>query len=135
MDLSTHNDWLPLSPLLGKSNSAHAIFREYARRLSDAIEDDTGIKSQRSLGESVAMAPSGQIQQALRAALGVLMDLARQRWSIRVTGEGSVEVKRPEGERIDSLREKARIRQQELVKRDEQLREPATRRFRPQDGE
>ena len=129
MDLSTHNDWLPLSPLLGKSNSAHAIFREYARRLSDAIEDDTGIKSQRSLGESVAMAPSGQIQQALRAALGVLMDLARQRWSIRVTGEGSVEVKRPEGERIDSLREKARIRQQELVKRDEQLREPATQRF------
>ena len=129
MNISTRSDWLSLTPLLGKSDFAHAVFREFARRLSTAIENGTGVKSPRSLDESVAMAPSGHIQLALRAALGVLMDLAQQRWSIRVTGEGSVEVKRPGADRIDPAREKARIRQQELIKRDEQLREPATRRF------
>ena len=38
-------------------------------------------------------------------------------------------MKRPVGDRLDPRRKKARIRAQELVKRDEQLREPAARRF------
>ena len=46
---------------------------------------------------------------ALRAALCVLTDLARQRWSIRVTDDGSVEVKRPEGEQVNPHREKRRV--------------------------
>ncbi|MCI0752153.1 Druantia anti-phage system protein DruA [Teichococcus vastitatis] len=65
----------------------------------------------------------------LRAALLILTDLAYQRWPIRVTADGSVEVRRPEEQRLEPLREKERIRKQELVKRDEQLREPSTRRF------
>jgi hypothetical protein len=46
-----------------------------------------------------------------------------------MASDGCVEVKRPEEQRLDPLSEKARIRQQELVKRDEQLREPSTRSF------
>jgi hypothetical protein len=65
----------------------------------------------------------------LRAALLILTDLAHQQWVIRVTASGSVEVSRPEEQRLDPLAEKERVRKQELVKRDEQLREPSTRRF------
>ena len=104
------------------------MFREYAKRLSNAMEED-GNNFQRSLDNSLALAPSINHEPALRAALCILIDLAKQRWSLRVTAEGTVEVKRPGPERIDPRREKARIRAQELVKRDEQLREPATRRF------
>ena len=58
-----------------------------------------------------------------------MSDLARQRWSIRVNKGGDIEVKRPEGDQLDPRCKKARIQAQELVKRDEQLREPAARRF------
>ncbi len=74
-------------------------------------------------------APKEEGSTKLTAVLGVLTDLARQRWLIRVTEEGEVEVQRPMGERLDRHREKARIQSQELVKRNEQLREPSVRGF------
>lgn len=129
MEIEGNSGWLPLRPSLGKSSIAHAVFRECAERLSDSITGGIGNQLSRSLDDSIAIEPSTRHQLALRAALNVLVDLARQRWSIRITAEGNVEVRRPRGERVDIQREKARIREQELIKRDEQLREPATRRF------
>ena len=54
-------------------------------------------------------------------------DLAAQRWIIRVRGEG-VEVRPPEPV-TDRTAEKARVRRQELVKRNAQLRQPSVQRF------
>ena len=64
----------------------------------------------------------------LNAAARVVCDLARQRWRVRVRDSG-VEIRPPAELRGDPKAEKERIRQQELVKRDEQLDQPAVRRF------
>ena len=65
---------------------------------------------------------------ALAAATCVLADLADQGWSIRVDTAQGVAV-RPPKEAGDPAREKARVRKQELLKRDEQLSVPSVRRF------
>lgn len=121
------NEWLVLSPSLGEGISAKSMFRNHAERLCSISQDDD-VRS-RTLEDSLVEAESVEHPQHLRAALCVLTDLSRQRWSIRVNDDGVVEVQRPGGERSDPDREKARIRAQELVKRDEQLREPAVRKF------
>jgi hypothetical protein len=90
-------------------------------------DDDTEIDA--TLKESLKSICSTDHFTALRAAIYLLTDLAHQRWSIRVAASGDVEVKQPDGDRLDPASEKMRIRAQELVKRDEQLREPATRKF------
>lgn len=120
-------EWLVLSPALGEGTSARLMFRNHAARLC-SISQDEDLRS-KSLEDSLIEAEHAEHPQYLRAALCVLTDLARQRWAIRVNDEGAVEVRRPGGERGDPHREKARVRTQELVKRDEQLREPAVRRF------
>ena len=99
-------------------------------RLSELLsEDDDGENFNEAIEESLRVHSAHEHATALRAALCVLTDLARQRWSIRVNEGGDPEVKRSEGDRLDPRHKKARIRAQELVKRDEQLREPAARRF------
>ncbi|MHB1509991.1 MAG: Druantia anti-phage system protein DruA [Acidimicrobiales bacterium] len=65
---------------------------------------------------------------ALAAAMCVLADLVDQGWGIRVDAAQQVTV-RPPKEANDPAREKARVRKQELLKRDEQLSEPSVRRF------
>ena len=65
---------------------------------------------------------------ALAAALCVLADLVDQGWGIRVDAAQRVTV-RPPKEASDPAREKARVRKQELLKRDEQLSVPSVRRF------
>lgn len=64
----------------------------------------------------------------LKAAMRVLCDLARQRWLIRVRGH-DVQVSPPAELQSDLSAEKQRVRRQELLKRDEQLRQPAVRQF------
>lgn len=64
---------------------------------------------------------------ALDAALSVLADLVAQGWSLRVNGE-SLSVLAP-GVESDPVAEKERVRDQELLKRDEQLATPSVRRF------
>ena len=118
-----------LSPSLGGTVSTHRVFRDHAEALSRVSPEETCEALQRVLEESLTRAGRTESPQALRAALWVLTDLARQRWSIRVRGDGAVEAKSPEGKRIEPRLEKARIRAQELVKRDEQLRKPAVRKF------
>lgn len=61
------------------------------------------------------------------AACHVLADIVAQGWGIRVDETG-VAVRAPEAE-LDAAAEKARVRTQELLKRDEQLSMPSVRRF------
>jgi Domain of unknown function (DUF4338) len=62
------------------------------------------------------------------AAVHVLNDLANQGWGICVDQAGCVAVAAPEAE-TNPAAEKARVRRQELLKRDEQLSSPSVRRF------
>ncbi|MCC6645131.1 MAG: hypothetical protein IT374_06115, partial [Polyangiaceae bacterium] len=125
-----HNSWAVLAPPFGERSDARRAFREYALRLAELVAadaDDEGLDI--ALEHAREAVQKVERSTKLMAALSVLTDLARQRWLIRVTDAGDVEVQRPEGVRLDPQREKARIRNQELVKRNEQLREPATRKF------
>jgi hypothetical protein len=66
-------------------------------------------------------------RQALLAAGLVVSDLATQGWVLRVRAD-RVEIRPPEPV-TDRAAEKARIRRQELVKRNAQLRQPSVQRF------
>lgn len=132
MSRQTSTSWVVLSPPFAEGSAARVAFREHAARLAEllahgATDDHSGFGD--ALAAALAEVDASERSAALRASLSVLTDVARQRWLIRVTEGGDVEVRRPVEERVDPLREKARIRAQELVKRDEQLREPATRKF------
>ena len=129
MGSRVHTGWFVLSPPFKEFEAADLVFREHAERLSNDVSDGVTDMLQGVLDDSLTRIRGLEDPVALRAALCVLTDLARQRWSIRVTGDGAVKVKRPEGEEFDPRREKMRVREQELVKRDEQLRAPAVRKF------
>ena len=131
MSRQAHNDWLVLSPPFLEHDDARIVFREHATRLAGCLltDKDDSDRVPGALSEALARSSTTGRRTVLRAALCVLTDLACQRWSIRVVDDGAVEVKRPDGDRMDPCREKARIRAQELVRRDEQLRQPATRKF------
>ena len=61
------------------------------------------------------------------AAASVVKDLAAQGWLVSVR-EGGLTVQAPQGE-TDAEAERIRVRRQELIKRDEQLRRPTVVRF------
>ena len=124
-----HTGWLTLSPQFSEPETMCLVFREYAEWLSGTVQDDVTDVLQAGGDDFLARAGGLECSAALRAALCILTDLVRQRWSIRVTNNGAVEVKRPEEERVDPRQEKARIREQELVKRNEQLRGLTVRKF------
>lgn len=130
MSRQAHNSWVVLAPPFPARSSERRLFREHSVRLSEILAVE-GSSDELDVALDVAFRSGRNVERAvaLRAALCLLTDLARQRWSIRVTKTGGVEVKRPDSERLDTAQEKARIRAQELVKRDEQLRHPATRKF------
>lgn len=130
MSRQAHNDWVVLSPPFAERSLARRVFREHAQRLAALIEQDADdAVMDGAMEAALGDVPRAERSTNLTAALSVLTDLARQRWLVHVTDAGEVEVQRPARERLDPSREKARIRSQELVKRNEQLREPATRRF------
>ncbi len=129
MARQAHNSWVLLSPPFPEFGVARRVFREHAARLSELLAADDHADFDAGLEGTLSAAGAADHTTELRGALCVLTDLARQRWSIRATETGDVEVKRPTGDRLEPKREKARIRAQELVKRDEQLRESATRKF------
>lgn len=119
-----------LSPPFAALSVAHRAFLEHAGRLAILVEQDADDAAMDCALEAARGAvPKEDRSTLLSAALSVLTDLARQRWLVRVTDAGEVEVQRPAGQSLEPLREKARIRNQELVKRNEQLREPATGKF------
>lgn len=129
METLQHAGWASLRPSLGTDERAPRVFARHARRLARSIATDDRDALDRVLGDSLAQTKRLEQPSAVRAALHVLTDLARQGWAIRVTSAGVVDVRRPPGLLLEPNLEKARIREQELLKRDEQLREPSVRRF------
>jgi len=125
-----NTSWTELRPPLRSAISRDA-FLEHARALArvriepeyeEVIDEVRGafVENQRSCGPSD--------RQALLAAGLVLSDLAIQGWQLRVR-RGRVEVRPPIEVSDDCLAEKARIRRQELLKRDSQLRQGAVQEF------
>ena len=91
------------------------------------------IATARGLASPKRQPPTGGAKErcshpALAAAACVLADLVDQGWAIRVDASQHVAV-RPPREATDPAREKARVRRQELLKRDEQLAVPSVQRF------
>ena len=128
MQTASKNGWIGLSTAIFGQSCVRDRIHKHANELAELLgsgnpELDSELSSH--LGQRMSDLDS----TAAKAFCSILTDLALQRWSIRVISDCAIEVKRPENEEIDQLREKERVRAQELVKRDEQLREPATRRF------
>lgn len=121
--------WIKLKPPLPCKGS-HNEFLELARKLakmccSERAEEE--IEKPRTEFVDKVAACSRSDRQALLAAGLVMTDLAVQGWKVRVHGK-DVEVKPPDPA-TDKLAEKERIRRQELVKRNAQLRQPSVERF------
>lgn len=121
--------WTTLEPLLPNKVSQNA-FLEYARALVKACAggrtEDSIEKLRSAFVDRVATCRRGD-RQALLAAGLVIADLVTQGWKIQVRRE-RVEVKPPDP-MTDLPAEKARIRRQELIKRNAQLRQPSVQRF------
>lgn len=128
MHIDDESGWIELHPSLEGNDSVRDAFRNHALRLSGAVSSDEEVL-QSILEDTLAWTNRMERSRSVNAAVRVITDLARQRWSIRVTAEGIVQVRRPEYISANPNEEKGRIREQELIKRDEQLRKPAVRRF------
>lgn len=126
--------WIRLQPRLSGGETSCAPFVEHAHEVMRAqSEEDPEARStlvRKAADERLAEArawPSAD-RTRISAAIRVLSDLALQRWRVRIL-DGHVEVCLPADLRSDPAAEKARVRRQELIKRDEQLRTGAVRKF------
>lgn len=125
--------WMPLSPPLHTQTSI-ALLSDYGRKLSrlksTAESEDGDGTLHRLRGEFIeaARACPPDDRHFLLAAGLVLSDLVAQGWPLRVL-RGVVQVTPPLEVVGDVAAEKHRVRRQELVKRDAQLRQPAVQRF------
>jgi hypothetical protein len=130
MTHKTGTSWTGLRPPLCSKASREA-FSAYARALARAQKDneyeDAVDQVRGSFIESVRSSGPSDQQILLSAGL-VLADLATQGWQLRVRS-GHVEVSPPAQVSDDRVAEKVRIRRQELIKRDAQLRQPAVQKF------
>nr|ART37114.1 D90 [uncultured bacterium] len=123
------NMWTSLEPLL-PSKASQDAFVEHARKLEKACRSEgteEGIEKARGAFVAEVRACRRSDRQALLAAGLVVSDLATQGWTLRVRSD-RVEVK-PPAPLSDPLSEKARVRRQELVKHNAQLRQPSVQRF------
>jgi hypothetical protein len=122
--------WAELCPSLRSAASRNA-FVKYARALMSARKEDEyeqAVEEARSRFVDDLRSCRRSDRQALLASGLVLCDLSIQGWLLRVRGE-KVEVRAPVEMSDDRVAEKARIRGQELVRRNSQLRQPAVQRF------
>lgn len=129
MTTASNNTWITLEPLL-PSKASRDTFLDHARALAKDCPSercDGAIEKSRDAFVAEVMACRRSDRQALLAAGLVMTDLATQEWMVRVQGE-RVEVKPPDPV-IDPLADKARIRRQELINRNAQLRQPSVLRF------
>jgi hypothetical protein len=119
--------WTELRPPLRAPS--RDVFVGHARALSKSKpHDDERLERLRAAFVAAVARCRRADMQALLAAGLVITDLAAQGWQLRVR-RGRVEVRPPAALHGDRAAEKARIRRQELVKRDAQLRKPAVRCF------
>src|SRR2546428_650030 len=130
MAFPAHSRWTQLAPPL-QTEVCRKLFVVYARALERATFTNDDNEEQledirESFVESVERLRNSDRLLLFAAGL-VLTDLAIQGWGLRVR-RAVVEVRAP-AEVSDHTAEKERIRRQELVKRDAQLRQPAVQRF------
>jgi hypothetical protein len=121
--------WFALQPPLQGRSSRDAFLR-HARALEAACGkegSDALLETTRASFVAEVKASRRADSQALLAAGLVVVDLATQGWALRARA-GRVEV-RPPDPVIDRGGEKARVRKQELVKRNAQLRTAPVDRF------
>jgi hypothetical protein len=134
MPAAQHKNWIRLQPKLSRGRESFAHFLEHAQSLMCALSkpetDDRGNVIAKILDSTLTKTRSWPSQDRihLSAAIRVLTDLALQRWKIRVAN-AHVEVCAPIELHSDPVAEKERVRRQELLKRDEQLAQPAVRKF------
>ncbi len=124
-----NNTWTPLDPPL-RSKSSQDAFIGHARVLAKVCQDEfreQAIGQARSAFIAEVATWRHSDRQALLAAGLVMTDLVVQGWTVRVCNE-CIEVK-PPAPVTAPLAEKARIRQQELVRRNAQLHQPSVQRF------
>lgn len=129
MSNAPNSPWTRLEPPL-RNKASRDAFRKHARSLSKVHQDDGAdevIEKVRAKFVTEVKATRRLDRQALLAAGLVLSDLATQGWIIRVRGN-RVHIM-PPAAITDRAAEKARIRRQELVKRNAQLRKPSVQRF------
>jgi hypothetical protein len=122
--------WITLTPPL-PSKASRSAFVEHARTLAKVQRDerfDEIVEKLRTAFVAEAKGSRRADRQALLAAGLVLSDLATQGWVLRVRAE-RVRLRPPAPVSGDRAAEKARIRRQELVKRNAQLRKPSVQRF------
>lgn len=132
-DYDATDNWTALKPRLRRKES-RSDFLAFARNLSRLSGSRSGDglvsaidEARRHFLESLRQRRSAEAQALLAAGL-VLTDLATQGWPMRVTKK-TVEVKPPAEVMRDHLAEKERIRRQELIKRNAQLRQPSVKAF------
>jgi len=121
--------WTTLKPAL-PSRASQGAFVAHARALSKIRQDERTdeVLEQLRAGFVVEVKASRRAdRQALLSGGLVVSDLATQGWTIRVRGE-RVDIRPPEPV-TNRAAEKARIRRQELVKRNAQLQQPSVQRF------
>jgi len=127
------NDWIALKPRLRRKESLED-FVAFARTLSRLKGSKSGDgltsaieEARRHFVETLGQRRSAEGQALLAAGL-VLTDLVTQGWPVRVT-KRAVVVRPPAAVTHDHLAEKERIRRQELIRRNAQLRQPSVRAF------
>lgn len=121
-------DWVQLDPPFASTKESPKRFALLAKQLQNSCESED---DPRELAEQAArqLPKSCSADRGIFRAAGLaLADLVHQEWEVKVEGK-SVSVSSPAGITGDPLAVKARLRQRELIKRDEQLGQEATRRF------
>ncbi len=135
MSKTSPERWIRLRPPLPPKRRSSAAFVGFASALAKLQRRSLNAEARSCALAEVLDATRADIERAsnedraiLDAATRVICDLAQQRWRIRVRNQ-EVEVCPPEELRADPQAEKERVRRQELLKRDEQLEQPAVVRF------
>lgn len=130
MTSASDTAWIVLKPPLPSKASRDALLA-FARSLAKITRDEQAeavLEKRRSRFVKDVRASRRADRQALLAAGLVLSDLATQGWMLHARST-VIKVRPPAPVLGDRTAEKLRVRKQELVKRDAQLRKPAVQRF------
>ncbi len=115
--MSEAQTWLPLDPPTALTATERRLYRRLSRMLAEVT-----VAEEHATRES-AFAAAGIAnlynKPALAAAAHVLFDLYKQGWHLQVDHHGTLASPAPRRKNIAD--EKARIRAQELITRNEQL--------------
>jgi hypothetical protein len=130
MTIVTDTSWIDIHPPL-RSISSRRKFASHARgliKLQLKEEHEAALQDTRvTFAESLNVSRLAD-QQILLASGLVLTDLAVQGWRLRVY-RGRIQVRPPVPMKHDRAAEKARVRRQELITRDSQLRRTSVLKF------